>query len=71
MPELEQLGSLPWEGGIDKKIGKGTQVLSLWRRFRSGMNETNAFKEDAICNPDNWTNMEGGFQYLKELAVLM
>lgn len=71
MPELEQLGPLPGEGGIDKTIGKGSQVLRLWRRFFSGMKERNSFKEDAICHPDNWTNMEEGFQYLKDSAVLM
>lgn len=35
------------------------------------MKERNPFKEDAICHPDKWTNMEGSCQYLKELAMLM
>ncbi|XP_049685369.1 uncharacterized protein LOC126050896 [Accipiter gentilis] len=35
--EAKQLGSLSREGGIDKAIGRKTQVLSLWRRLLLGV----------------------------------
>ncbi|KAF1662984.1 RNA polymerase II subunit A C-terminal domain phosphatase, partial [Aptenodytes patagonicus] len=66
----KQLGSLSREGGIDKEIGKGTRVLSLWRRFLSSMKERYPFKEDVICCPSKWITMEKGIQFLRELAVL-
>ncbi|KAK4826605.1 hypothetical protein QYF61_010405 [Mycteria americana] len=59
--EAKQLGSLSKEGGIDKVIGKGAQALSLWRY---------PFKEDVIYRPGQWTTMEKGIQYLRELAML-
>ncbi|KAM6103469.1 Friend virus susceptibility protein 1-like [Theristicus caerulescens] len=68
--EAKQLGSLSREGGIDKAIGKGAKVLSLWRRLLSGVRERYPFKEDVICHPGKWTAMERGIQYLRELAVL-
>ncbi|KAM6104279.1 uncharacterized protein LJ206_019086 isoform 2-T2 [Theristicus caerulescens] len=68
--EAKQLGSLSREGGIDKVIGKGAKVLSLWRRLLSGVKERYPFKEDVICHPGKWTTMERGIQYLRELAVL-
>ncbi|KAK4820379.1 hypothetical protein QYF61_025455 [Mycteria americana] len=34
--EAKQLGSLSREGGIDRAIGKGPRVLSLWRQLLSG-----------------------------------
>ncbi|KAM9628657.1 uncharacterized protein ACIBXB_017824 [Morphnus guianensis] len=37
--EAKQLGSLSREGGIDKAIGRKTQVLSLWRRLLLGVKE--------------------------------
>ncbi|KAK4818455.1 hypothetical protein QYF61_013661 [Mycteria americana] len=67
--EAKQLGSLSREGDIDKAIGKGAQVLSLWRRLLSGMKERYPFKEDVICHPGKWTTMERGTQYLRELAM--
>ncbi|KAM6097713.1 uncharacterized protein LJ206_001003 [Theristicus caerulescens] len=68
--EAKQLGSLSREGDIDKAIGKGAKVLSLWRRLLSGVKERYPFKEDLICHPGKWTTMERGIQYLRELAVL-
>ncbi|KAK4817115.1 hypothetical protein QYF61_027978 [Mycteria americana] len=59
-----------WEGGIDKAIGKGAQVLRLWRQLLSGVKERYPFKEDVICHPGKWTTMERGIQYLRQLAVL-
>ncbi|KAK4830508.1 hypothetical protein QYF61_011421, partial [Mycteria americana] len=56
--------------GIDKAVGKGAQVLSLWRRLLSGVKERHTFKEDVICHPGKWTTMERGIQYLRELAML-
>ncbi|KAK4810606.1 hypothetical protein QYF61_007343 [Mycteria americana] len=68
--EAKQLGSLSRGGGIDKVIGKGAQVLSLWRQLLSAMKERYPFKEDVIYRPGKWTTMEKGIQYLRELAVL-
>ncbi|KAK4817334.1 hypothetical protein QYF61_010237 [Mycteria americana] len=68
--EAKQLGFLSREGGIDKAIGKGAPVLSLWRRLLSAMKERYPFKEDVIYRPGKWTTMEKGIQYLRELAVL-
>ncbi|GAB0208500.1 hypothetical protein GRJ2_003315700 [Grus japonensis] len=67
--EAKQLGSLSREGGIDKAIGKKAQALSLWRRLLSSARERYPFSEDVICRPGKWTTMEGGIQYLRELAV--
>ncbi|GAB0206301.1 mitochondrial enolase superfamily member 1 [Grus japonensis] len=67
--EAKQLGSLSREGGIDKAIGKKAQALSLWRRFLSSMKETCPFSEDVACRAGKWTTMEGGIQYLRELAM--
>ncbi|GAB0202194.1 hypothetical protein GRJ2_002685000 [Grus japonensis] len=67
--ETKQLGSLSREGGIDKAIGKKAQALSLWRRLLSSMRERYPFKEDVVCHSGKWTTMEGGIQYLRELAV--
>ncbi|KAK4831758.1 hypothetical protein QYF61_018956 [Mycteria americana] len=67
--EAKQLGSLSREGGVDKAIGKGAQVLSLWRRLLSAMKERYPFKED-VYHPGKWTAMEKGIQYLRELAML-
>ncbi|KAK4811188.1 hypothetical protein QYF61_019819 [Mycteria americana] len=67
--EAKQLGSLSREGGIDKAIGKGEPALSLWRRLLSAMKERYPFKEDIIYRPGNWTTMERGIQYLRELAM--
>ncbi|KAK4829624.1 LOW QUALITY PROTEIN: hypothetical protein QYF61_005751 [Mycteria americana] len=61
--EAKQLGSLSRERGIDKAIGKGAQVLSLWRHERKI-----PFKDDVTCRPGKWTTMERGIQYLKELT---
>ncbi|KAK4810930.1 hypothetical protein QYF61_013338 [Mycteria americana] len=68
--EAKQLGSLSREGGIDKAIGKGAQVLSPWRQLLSAMKERYPFKEDVIYHPGKWTTMERGIQYLRELAML-
>ncbi|KAK4830022.1 hypothetical protein QYF61_008285 [Mycteria americana] len=68
--EAKQLGSLSREGGIDKAIGKGAQVLSLWRRLLSAMKERYPFKEDVIYLPGKWNAMERSIQYLRELAML-
>ncbi|GAB0208886.1 hypothetical protein GRJ2_003354300 [Grus japonensis] len=67
--EARQLGSLSREGGIDKAIGKKTQALSLWRRLLSSGRERYPFSEDVVCRSGKWTTMEGGIQYLRELAV--
>ncbi|GAB0202691.1 hypothetical protein GRJ2_002734700 [Grus japonensis] len=67
--EAKQLGSLSREGGIDKAIGKGAQALSLWRRLLSSVRERYPFSEDVVCRPGEWTTMEGGIQYLRELSV--
>ncbi|KAM9590502.1 uncharacterized protein ACIBXB_005762 [Morphnus guianensis] len=68
--EAKQLGSLSREGGIDKAIGRKTQVLSLWRRLLSGVKERYPFKDEVTCHQGKWTTMERGIQYLRELAVL-
>ncbi|KAK4818021.1 hypothetical protein QYF61_004145 [Mycteria americana] len=68
--EAKQLGSLSWEGGIDKATGKGAQALSLWKRLLLAMKERYPFKEDVIYHPGKWTTMEKGIQYLRELAML-
>ncbi|KAK4811079.1 hypothetical protein QYF61_016365 [Mycteria americana] len=68
--EAKKLGSLSREGGIDKAIGKGALVLSLWRRLLSAMKERYPFKEDDVYCPRKWTTMEKGIQYLRELAML-
>ncbi|KAK4825487.1 hypothetical protein QYF61_027642 [Mycteria americana] len=60
--EAKQLGSLSREGSIDKEIGKGAQVLSLWRQLLSGVKERYPFKEEIICYPGKWTTMERGIQ---------
>jgi len=49
--EGKQLGSLAREGGIDKAIGKKERVLSLWRRFLSGVKERYPFSDDTVCYP--------------------
>ncbi|GAB0209877.1 hypothetical protein GRJ2_003453400 [Grus japonensis] len=67
--EAKQLGSLSREGGVDKAIGKKTQALSLWRQLLSSVRERYPFSEDVVCHPGKWTTMEGGIQYLRELAV--
>lgn len=58
----------------DKVIGKGTQALSLWRWFLSGMKERNPFKGffkgRCLCHPGKWTATEGGIHYQRELAML-
>ncbi|KAM9591469.1 uncharacterized protein ACIBXB_006265 [Morphnus guianensis] len=68
--EAKQLGSLSREGGIDKAIGRKTQVLSLWRRLLLGVKERYPFKDEVTCHQGKWTTMERGIQYLRELAVL-
>ncbi|XP_065518438.1 E3 ubiquitin-protein ligase AMFR isoform X1 [Lathamus discolor] len=67
--EAKRLGSLSRKEGIDKSIGKGAQVFSLWRRLLSSVKEQYPFKED-VCHPVRWTTVERGIQYLRELAVL-
>ena len=62
------MGSLSREEGIDKMIGRGTQVLSLWRRLPLGEKNRYPFKEDIICRPGKWTIMERGRKYVRELA---
>ncbi|KAK4827542.1 hypothetical protein QYF61_018886 [Mycteria americana] len=56
--EAQQLGSLAKDKTIDKGIGKKAGVLSLWRRLLSSVKDS------------KWTNIEGGIQYLRELAML-
>ncbi|XP_049650061.1 uncharacterized protein LOC126035473 isoform X1 [Accipiter gentilis] len=68
--EAKQLGSLSREGGIDKAIGRKTQVLSLWRRLLLGVKERYPFKDEVTCHQGKWTTMERGVQYLRELAML-
>ncbi|XP_074884057.1 uncharacterized protein LOC142031085 [Buteo buteo] len=68
--EAKQLGSLSREGGIDKAIGRKTQVLSLWRRLLLGVKERYPFRDEVTCHQGKWTSMERGIQYLRELAVL-
>ncbi|KAK4811298.1 hypothetical protein QYF61_023350 [Mycteria americana] len=68
--EAKQLGSLSRERGVDKAIGKGAPVLSLWRQLLSAMKERYPFKEDVVYHPGKWTTMEKGIQYLRELAML-
>ncbi|KAM9591473.1 uncharacterized protein ACIBXB_006269 [Morphnus guianensis] len=68
--EAKQLGSLSREGGIDKAIGRKTQLLSLWRRLLLGVKERYPFKDEVTCHQGKWTTMERGIQYLRELAVL-
>ncbi|XP_010010442.1 PREDICTED: deleted in malignant brain tumors 1 protein-like [Nestor notabilis] len=57
------------EQAIDKAIGKGAQVLSVWRVL-SGMKEVHPSMEDVICRLGKWTAMEKGTQNLRELAML-
>ncbi|KAK4807095.1 hypothetical protein QYF61_018436 [Mycteria americana] len=54
----QELNHSTREGGIDKAIGKGALVLSIWRQLLSGMKEIYSFKEDAIYRPSKWTTME-------------
>ncbi|XP_049650086.1 uncharacterized protein LOC126035485 [Accipiter gentilis] len=68
--EVKQLGSLSREGGIDKAIGKKTEVLSLWRRLLLGVKERYPFRDEVTCHQGKWTTMERGIQYLRELAML-
>ncbi|XP_049649568.1 uncharacterized protein LOC126035258 isoform X3 [Accipiter gentilis] len=68
--EAKQLGSLSREGGLDKAIGRKTQVLSLWRRLLLGVKERYPFRDEVTCHQGKWTTMERGIQYLRELAVL-
>ncbi|GAB0208981.1 hypothetical protein GRJ2_003363800 [Grus japonensis] len=67
--EAKQLGSLSREGSIDEMIVKGTQALSLWRQLLSSVKERYPFSEDVVRRSSKWTTMEGGIQYLRELAV--
>ncbi|XP_062465251.1 E3 ubiquitin-protein ligase AMFR isoform X1 [Pezoporus occidentalis] len=67
--EARRLGSLSRKGGIDKSIGRGAQVFSLWSRLLSSVKEQYPFKED-VCHTVRWTSVERGIQYLRELAVL-
>lgn len=67
--EAKQLGSLAREKAIDKTIGKGAQIFTLWRHLLSGVKERYPFKEDLVCQPSKWLIMERGIRYLRELAV--
>ena len=44
--EARQLGSLAKDKAIDKGIGKGAGVLSLWRRLLSSVKDRYPFKEE-------------------------
>lgn len=48
--EAKQLGSLSWDGGIDKGIGKSTETLSLWRQLLSSVRERYSLKDDLACS---------------------
>lgn len=63
--EAKQLESLSREGEIDKAIGRGTQVLSMWRWLLSTVKERHI-----MCHPGKWATMERGIQYMSELAML-
>ncbi|XP_049649800.1 uncharacterized protein LOC126035331 [Accipiter gentilis] len=56
--EAKQLGSLSREWGIDKAIGRKTQVLSLWRRLLLGVKERYPFRDEVTCHQGKWTTME-------------
>ncbi|KAK4806879.1 hypothetical protein QYF61_012600 [Mycteria americana] len=68
--EAWQLGSLARDKAIDKGIGKGATVLSLWRRLLSSVKERHPLKEDLANSRSKWTTIEGGIQYLRELAMV-
>ncbi|KAK4819771.1 hypothetical protein QYF61_011371 [Mycteria americana] len=61
--EAKQLESLSKEGSIDKAVGKGALVLSLWK-YEGKISLRGRYL------PGKWTTMERGIQYLRELAVL-
>ncbi|XP_049650088.1 uncharacterized protein LOC126035487 [Accipiter gentilis] len=64
--EAKQLGSLSREGGIDKAIGRKTQVLSLWRRLLLGVKERYPFKDEVTCHQGKWTTMERGLVFFSQ-----
>jgi len=63
------LGSLAREEGIDNRIGKKAQALSLWKQILSSVMERHPFIEDVVCYPGKRTAMQRGIQYLRELAI--
>ncbi|KAK4806940.1 hypothetical protein QYF61_027307 [Mycteria americana] len=68
--EARQLGSLAKDKTIDKGIGKRAGVLSLWRRLLSSVKDRYPFKEELANSQSKWTTIEGGIQYLRELAMV-
>lgn len=68
--EAKQLGSLSRERLIDRVIGRGAQVLSLWRRLLAAVKERYPQKEDIVYQVGKWTTMDKGIQHLWESAVL-
>ena len=68
--EAQQLGSLAKDKAIDKGIGKRAGVLSLWWQLLSSVKDTYPFKEELVNSQSKWTTIEGGIQYLRELAMV-
>ncbi|OPJ73521.1 hypothetical protein AV530_005853 [Patagioenas fasciata monilis] len=67
--EARKLGSLGRDGGIDKAIAKKKQNQSLWRKILSAVKIRDPLKHDTVGHATEWTTMEKGIIYLRELAV--
>ncbi|GAB0203945.1 hypothetical protein GRJ2_002860100 [Grus japonensis] len=68
--EAWQLGCLARDKAIDKVIGKREGVLSLWRQLLLSVKDRYPFKEELANSQSKWTTIEGGIQYLRELAMV-
>ncbi|KAK4825473.1 hypothetical protein QYF61_027628 [Mycteria americana] len=76
--EARQLGSLTKDKATDKGIGKKAEVLSLRRQLLSSVKGKYPFKEELVNSygiynsalQSKWTTIEGGIQYMRELAVV-
>lgn len=53
MRKAKELGSFSREGCIGKALGKGMQVLSLWKQLLSRVKEKYPFKEDIYVTQEN------------------
>lgn len=51
--KAKQLGSFSGEGGFGKALGKGMQILCLWRQLLSRVKEKYLCKEDTYVTQDN------------------
>ncbi|PKU44868.1 ubiquitin carboxyl-terminal hydrolase 4 [Limosa lapponica baueri] len=68
--EAQQLGTCPWDQGIDREIRKETIICSLWRQLLSSMKARYPFKKDLLTYQGEWTSAGKYIQYLGELEVL-